>query len=432
VAARFDNGVLRCTGQEGLEVTLAARPGALDAYTKSVLPAGTKLQMAADSAPLTLRVHDVSIPIASAATAKPAVDPKKPAPASVAAEPSVFDRVADEPHAASDVARARAPRRPTPRRKAGHGAQRPRRSPPRPDGAAVLARERRPSMRRRRARSPPTFALSIRSRTSRSKTASTRGARRSTCTTQVPTAIIDLFAGQGGLLVEALGGHVDATLQARDLDVEGRSWRRSPKNWPHAEVTSPIARSSSTSRTESSRTSVSRSGMARRRQAPADARRRASRRPAPAIFAVDALHFQLDGDLRKLDGNVRIDLGQITYGLGGLKSSLAGKLAKRISAHRRRREVEGSRDHVPIQKGVASCQKLPIQSAGTSTCSAARTTWSPTSRSCRRRCRSSSSAKKVNAELEGERVHDPDTTSITIKGSIRTSVGLDSGALETC
>jgi hypothetical protein len=257
--------------------------------------------------------------------------------------------------------------------------------------------------------------------------------------TQVPTAIIDLLAGQGGLLVEALGAHVDASLQAPELSMSKGAFvadLKSEHDTVHAE--GHVAdRAVIIDKQDGVLAHVGLGPLMSQRvvgklvptlvdvQKPEDA--------APAMFAVDALHFPLDGDLRKLDGNVRIDLGEITYGLGGLKSGLAGKIASALGASAPTGKWKVPAITVPIQKGVAGYDKLPIQIGGHEyqfsgtydmvTDVAQLTAQVPVKLL----------GKKISAELDRVRDYvDPDiTVPLTIKGSIKNpSIGLDNGALE--
>jgi hypothetical protein len=153
----------------------------------------------------------------------------------------------------------------------------------------------------------------------------------------------------------------------------------------------------------------------------------------PAIFAVDALQFPLDGDLRKLDGNVRVDLGKITFGAGALGSGLLGKIASALGESMPVGQWDVPPLVVPIKAGVAGYDRLPVRIgqreyffSGTydMVTDVAQLTANVPVKAL---------SKKISAELDRLRQYiDPDiTVPITIKGSIRNpSIALDSGALE--
>jgi hypothetical protein len=437
-SARLDNGVLRCTGQEGLEVTLAARPGALDAYTKSVLPAGTKLQMAADSAPLTLRVHDVAIPVSSAGSAKPAADPKQAAPA----EPSMFERIAKMsltlqvtlPALVYSDASTTSGQKPVTVRNVGVEAHiAPKDLPYLRVSGAVDATP------------PGVIAVEVRAldplaNLAQPKSLDTWRAKVDVHATQLPTAIIDVLAGQGGLLVEALGGHVDATLQAPEISMSKGAFEADLKS----EQASLHAAGHVADRTviiDKPDGVLAHVGlgpvMSERivgKLVPTLVDVQKPEGAAPAMFAVDALRFPLDGDLRKLDGNVRVDLGQITYGLGNLKTGLAGKIASALGVAAPTGEWKVPAITVPIQKGVAGYQKLPIQIGGHEYMFSGTYDMVTDSAQLSAQVPIKLLGKKVNAQLEKVSDYlDPETMiPITIKGSIKNpSVGLDNGALES-
>jgi hypothetical protein len=73
----------------------------------------------------------------------------------------------------------------------------------------------------------------------------------------------------------------------------------------------------------------------------------------PVSLSVDELRMPLDADLSKLDAIVRVTLGKVTYellpGLSGMLGGAGGKI------------VDIPEIRVPIQKGVASYEGLPVQ-----------------------------------------------------------------------
>jgi hypothetical protein len=436
-SAQFDKGTLRCTGKDGLDVALTPRPGSLDAYAKTVLPAGTRLQFAADAGPLTLKLHDVSIPLPSGAapsSSTPAAGTPTPA---VAAETSMLERVSKMSLTCEAtmpaIVYSDASEQPVTVRNVRVEARLSPTEPPylRVNGAVE-------------ATPPGVIAVDVHALDPLAKLADpsaldTWRAKVDVRATQVPTAIVDLLAGQGGLLVEALGAHVDAMVQAPEISLSKGAFvvdLKSEQDSLHAE--GHLAdRAVIIDKQDGVLAHVGLGPLMSQRvvgkllptlvdvQKPDDA--------APAMFAVDALHFPLDGDLRKLDGNVRIDLGVITYGLGNLKSGFAGKIASALGSSMPTGTWKVPAITVPIKKGVAGYDKLPIQIGGHEYMFSGTYDMVTDVALLSAQVPVKLLGKKISAELDRVRDYvDPDiTVPITIKGSIlNPSIGLDNGALE--
>jgi hypothetical protein len=248
---------------------------------------------------------------------------------------------------------------------------------------------------------------------------------------RVPTAIPDMLAKQGGLLVEALGSRLDLTVSAPEItqqsgafSLEMRSDLHGVKGKGHVEPGAvvideidglvatvglgPVMSQKVVGKLVPTLVNVSKPQSA-----------------APAKFSVDKLRFPLDGNLRKLDGTVRVDLGEVNY-------SLFPKLASFFGESGSASALKIPAITVPISKGVAGYQRLPVMIGGKEyvfsgtydivTDAAQLTANIPVNRL----------GKKVNAELEKVREFiDPNTTiPLTIKGSlVNPSIGIDEKAL---
>jgi hypothetical protein len=178
----------------------------------------------------------------------------------------------------------------------------------------------------------------------------------------VPVGVIDALAGQGGLLVEALGARADLTLESAGLSMQSGSFvldLASPQGPAHleGELKEGVLR-----------VVKEKGGSAHFSLGPLTSERFVGRlvplicevaKPqgaAPASVEVDALAFPLDGDLAKLDGLLRVDLGEVSYALlPGLKGLFGAQAPKpvRLPAF-----------SVPIQKGVVRYDKLLVPIGG--------------------------------------------------------------------
>ena len=178
----------------------------------------------------------------------------------------------------------------------------------------------------------------------------------------VPIGIVDALAGQGGLLVEALGARADLSLESSGISLDAGTFVVDLVS-PQAPVHFDGEMSKGELRVTKPKGASARFGLG-----PLTSTRFVGRivplvcevtKPegaAPASVEVDALSLPLNGDLSKLDGLLRVDLGEINYavlpGLKGLFGSQAQKPVK-LPAFA-----------VPIQKGVVRYDKLVLPIGG--------------------------------------------------------------------
>lgn len=429
-AAHFDDRGLHCTGEEGIDARITPDQAAFDRYVKGVMPAGSRLQLAPDAGALTVKLRDVDIALPkSSATAATSV-----ATDAAQARKDVLERVsklalkfdATLPALVYSDARTDAAQRPVTLRDVRI--------------AADLAPNKLPSANLNAAivdEPPGAVAAVIKALDPLSKLNDANGvdtfrANVDVKASNVPTSVIDAIAGQGGLLVEALGARVEFTVAAPEIsrasgafDVEMRSDLHSVKGRGHVDSGTVIV-----DQVDGLVATVGLGPVMSQRvvgkllptmvnvQKPADA--------APAKFSVDALRFPLDGNLRNLDGVVRVDLGEVNYALFPKLASFFGE-SSALSA------LKIPAITVPIQKGVAGYQKLPVKIGGhvydfsgtyDIVTDAAQLTANVPVKLL---------GKKVSSELERLREYiDPDLMiPLTIRGSlVNPSIGLESKALE--
>ncbi len=179
----------------------------------------------------------------------------------------------------------------------------------------------------------------------------------------MPVGVVDGLAGQGGLLLEALGARADLSLESAGLSREQGAFVLdlvSPQGPAHLE---------GEVREGMLRVDKPKGGSAHFSLGPLTSARFVGRlvplvcelsKPAgatPASLEVDALAMPLDGDLAKLDGLLHVDLGEVSFallpGLKGLFGSQAAPKAVHLPAFA-----------VPIQRGVVRYDKLVLPIGG--------------------------------------------------------------------
>ncbi|MBL8859978.1 MAG: hypothetical protein JNL28_15830 [Planctomycetes bacterium] len=365
-AARFDAEGLRCEGEDGIDVRLTPTAAFVERYTRQVLPAGTRIQLANDAGPLTVKVRNVLVPLP-----KPAADPAAGGapmssdPAAAGAPMSSRDMLDQISKLAfqveanvptliyADAATDAASRPVTLQNLRIASTFKPNDLPfARVFGAIVdepageIAAEVRaldPLTKLGEENGLATFRAKIDVRASR-----------------VPTAILDMLAGQGGLLVEALGSRLDLTVAAPEISQTSGAFTLQMRSDLHGIVGAGHIESGMivVDHVDGLVATVGLGPVMSQRvvgklvptmvavQKPAGA--------TPAIFAVDALRFPLDGDLRKLDGSVRVDLGEVSY-------SLFPKLASFLNESSSMAPAKIPVITVPITKGVAGYSRLPVK-----------------------------------------------------------------------
>ncbi|MFO1009728.1 MAG: hypothetical protein U1F29_06640 [Planctomycetota bacterium] len=180
----------------------------------------------------------------------------------------------------------------------------------------------------------------------------------------VPTALVDALAGQGGLLVEALGGRVEMSVKSESLSMQaGALVADMASDLHHVHVEGAMQ--------DGAFVITKQNGLDARvglgpvmnekvvgRLVPMLVNLKKPEGSAPSILAVDAMSFPLDGNLRALDATVRIDLGEVTYALlPGLEQVFGNAVELK--------PTKLPAMTVPITKGVASYKDLKLKLAGT-------------------------------------------------------------------
>ncbi len=179
----------------------------------------------------------------------------------------------------------------------------------------------------------------------------------------VPVGVVDALAGQGGLLVDALGARADLSLESAGISRQQGAFV--------ADLVSPQgpAHFDGEMREGSLRVVKPKGASAHFSLGPLTSTKFVGRmvplvcelsKPAGAASAsveVDALAMPLDGDFSKLDGLLRLDLGEVNFallpGLKGLFGSQAAGKSVHLPAFA-----------VPIQKGVVHYDKLVLPFGG--------------------------------------------------------------------
>ncbi len=179
----------------------------------------------------------------------------------------------------------------------------------------------------------------------------------------MPVGVVDGLAGQGGLLVEALGARADVALESAGLSRDAGAFV--------LELVSPQgpAHLDGELRAGMLRVSKPKGLTAHFSLGPLSSTRIVGRlvplvcefsKPAGAAAAsieVDALALPLDGDLAQLDGLLRLDLGEVSYSLlPGLQGLFGSQVAPK--------PVHLPTFTVPIQHGVVRYEKLVLPIGG--------------------------------------------------------------------
>jgi len=416
VGARFDDAGLHMVGQDDLALTITPNAAFVERYTTKMLPPGTRLKLASDAGPLSLRVSDVMVPM-----------PKTGGDATLLQQLSklAFVLEADVPGIVYSDAATDAAQRPV----TLTGVKLSSTFAPGSQPFATLSGQ---------VVDDPAgeIAADIRAIDPLTKLGELDGkdsfrAKVDVRASRIPTAIVDILARQDGLLVEALGSRIDVSLTAPEISLNSGTFQVDLHSDLHG-VKGRGHIESSTVVIDEIDGLVATVGlgpvMSKRvvgKLIPTMVNVQKAADAAPAKFSVDALRFPLDGDLRKLDGMVRIDLGEVSY-------SLFPELASFFSSNAQASAVKIPMLTVPIVKGVAGYQRLPVKIgdreyifSGTYdivTDAAQLTANVPVSLL----------GKKVSAELEKYKdfIDPAITVPLTIKGSLmKPSIGVDDKAL---
>lgn len=358
----LQDSTLVSSADGGLDLTLTLPPGWLEEQLTPKLPAGSRLALPADTQPLTLAVHGLRVPLASGPA--PAEQPASANTTETA--PGVLERLAGFALNAdlrvpellySDASTA-----------ASGGAQVAIRGL---HVTSVFARDQLPFARvdAELASAPPgVIQADVRALDPLKLLAEPDGVAkfRVACDVQargIPTALVDALAGQEGLLVEALGPRLELTLKSASLSqTEGAIV---------ADLVSDLHRVHCEGVMEQGHFRiVKQDGLVAHvglgpivnqkvvgKLVPMLVNLKKPDGSAPALIALSAFDFPLDGNLRGLDADVRIDLGEVTYALlPGLETYFGNAVDLKPT---KLRALD-----VPIRKGVASYKDLSIPISG--------------------------------------------------------------------
>jgi hypothetical protein len=375
-SGRLDKGALVCSGTQGLDLSIHLPPGWLEGQISPMLPAGARLSVPSDAAPLTLTVRDVRIELLKSNAAAPASEPHAPADArgkgakeatgsSSAAMRSVLTMVSTLALRASFTAptliyadaKTDAAKQPVSIRDFNAAIDL---VPGQPPSATLSAKI--------EAETPGHIEVEVRALDPLAKLADENGADTyrvalDVGATQVPTAIIDALAGQDGLIAGALGERLEMTVKSESLSREQGAFVVSLSSDQHSMhlVEGHL---------EHGDLVIDKDGglVAKVGLSPLVSKRLVGnlvpmlvdvKKPegsAPAVFSIDSLRWPKDGDIGKLDAVVRVDLGEVSYRLlPGLEAVFGSSVPKLVKIPELR---------VPIQHGVASYAGLPIKIGG--------------------------------------------------------------------
>jgi hypothetical protein len=372
-SASMQNGTIVCAGEEGVDLTLKLKPAFVEQRSAEFLPANTRVRLAEGAGPLWVKVRDVrfALPSSAPATAVAAsTPPKAGAVAAPSAEPdaslkSMLDQVsklalkfeATLPALVYADAATDAAQRPVSLTDLHVTADiHPNALP----SASITGRV---------VDEPPgEVTVKLDALDALSKLAEPHGldtwrAKVSVKANQVPTAIVDLLAAQNGLLVEALGTRLEIAIDAPAIAMSAGTFNVDF----HSDLHSVHAEGHLANRTividkvDGLLAKVAIGPLMSQKVVgqlvPMLFNIEKAPGAEPAHFAVDDLHYPLDGDLSKLDGTVRIELGAVSYKLLPGLDDLLGDfgVAKNTTLPPLR---------VPIKQGVASYDKLPIKLGG--------------------------------------------------------------------
>jgi len=440
-------GKLTCRGDEGVDVSIRLAPDFVARESTARLPAGTRVQLAEGAEPLiaTLRDVEFTLPVsttpttpATALSADPAVSPSATSatsePTSAASNASaVLDLVAGlalkldvrVPAIVYADASTDAAQRPIQLRDVRLASTWSPTALPFARVSATIVDEPAGTL------TADVSALDPLVKLTEPAGLDTWRARLDVRAAGVPTAILDALAGQGGLLVESLGPRVDVDVRAPDVSLSKGEVSAEMKSTLH----SVTARGHFESRTfvvdqvDGVLASVGLGPVMSQRVVgklvPTLVNVRKPEGATPARFAVDALRFPLDGDLRKLDGTVRIDLGDVSYSLFPKLESLLGD----GTAGAKSLKVPALT--VPIRKGVAGYERLPVKIGSREFVFSGTYDMVTDAAQLTANVPVKYLGKKVSTELEDLREYiDPELTlPLTIRGSLlNPSIGLDDGA----
>jgi hypothetical protein len=368
-SGRIEKGAIVCSGKEGVDLTIHLPPGWLEEQVSAYLPAGARLSAPTDAAPLRFALHDANIVLPSSsapasAAAGPAAKskPDSAAPDATKAALAAISKLAlrasvSVPTLTYSDANTAAAKQPVSIRDAAFSLDL---VPQQPPSATLHAKL--------DAATPGEVNATVRALDPLDKLADAKSIDSfrvaiDVGASHVPTALVDALAGQGGLLVDALGPRLEISLKSAGLSREDGSFVVSIESDPHSmhvveghldhgdvviDKEDGLVAKVGITPLVSERVVGKLVPMLVDVQKPKDS--------APAVIAVDKLRWPKDGDLSRLDAIVRVNLGDVSYRLlPGLDAVFGGGASSVVKLPELR---------VPIQKGVASYAGLPIRIGG--------------------------------------------------------------------
>jgi hypothetical protein len=183
----------------------------------------------------------------------------------------------------------------------------------------------------------------------------------------VPTGLVDALSAQGGMLVEMLGPRLDVAVHSDSISQADGTFTASLDSDKASVHCDRGAMKDGVLRLEKvqgkNEALLARAGLtplfSQRivgNLLPALVNLQKPEGAEPVALSVESLSVPLDADLSKLDALVRLNLGEVSY---RLLPGLSGLLGKSEAASVHMPEIR-----VPIQKGVASYEGLPVQIGG--------------------------------------------------------------------
>lgn len=385
VSGALANSTFVASGEQGLALSIRLPAGWLEQQITPKLPAGARLSLPTDVQPLTLSAKELRIPLATSASATPpantprslaapgarknppaaAAPPTNSAESNAEASQALFERLAglaaqielSVPEITYADANTDAAGQPIVIR----GLR----------ASAALAPDAQPFVKVNatvQSQAPGELAADVRALDPLRTLSEEQGLERFRVSCDVrakglPTALVDALAGQGGLLVEALGARVDVSVKSESLSMTTGSFV--------ADMTSDLhsVRCEGSMQERVLRIQKQDGIAARIGLGPVTNERVVGRlvpmlvdlqKPegaTPAILAVDSMNFPFDGGLRGLDADVRVDLGEVSAnllpGLDKVLGDAVGLKSLRVPAL-----------SIPIRKGVAAYKDVPFQLGG--------------------------------------------------------------------
>jgi hypothetical protein len=360
-----------CSGDQGLDLEIRIPAGWLERQVSPLLPAGARLSASSDAGPIKLGVRDVRIelpkPAEEGASKKTAQAREANAGGAAAGDSSratlaLVSKLAlrvnlSVPTLTYGDANTDAAKQPVSIRDFAAAIEL---APEKPPSATVKAKL--------QSEPPGELNASVRGIDPLEKLSADKGLETyriaiDVDATRVPTALIDALAGQKGLLVDALGPRLDMSIKSAELSRENGAFVAALNSDQHSVHVVQGHFDHGDLVIDKDGGLVAKVGLTPlvwQRvvgnlvpllfdvQKPAGS--------APAAFAVDSLRWPKDGDLSKLDAVVRVDLGEVSYRLlPGLDAAFGSNAPKTVKLPELR---------VPIQKGVASYNSLPLNIGG--------------------------------------------------------------------